>query len=140
MNVVLDTNVLVSAAISPKGSPAEILRAWRAGSFTWVTSPALLTELERTLASPRIKRYLSWTEDETLEFLERLRQAVVAVAPTDEINVITRDPDDNRVLEAAVAGQADYIVSGDNALLELQTYEGAQIVTPARFVAIMGTL
>ena len=137
MRVVLDTNVAVSAAVSPKGPPAEIIRAWRARSFVWVTSTPLLDELERTLLSSRVRRYLAWGEDEIVEFLAAVRQAAAVTSPTDEIDVIRDDPADNRVLEAAVAAHADYIVSGDRHLLDLKTYEGAQIVTPARFVATL---
>ena len=139
MKIVLDTNVAVSAALNPKGPPAEIVRAWRAHSLTWVTSPPLLDELERTLLSSRIGRYLAWGEDEIAEFLATVRQAAEVTSPTDRIDVIRDDPADNRVLEAAVSAQADYIVSGDHDLLNLKTYEGVQIVTPARFVAILAT-
>jgi len=137
MKIVLDTNVAVSAAASPKGPPAEIVRAWRAHSLTWVTSPPLLDELERTLLSSRIGRYLAWGEDEIAEFLAAVRQAAEVTSPTDRIDVIRDDPADNRVLEAAVSAQADYVVSGDHHLLDLKTYQGVQIVTPARFVAIL---
>jgi putative PIN family toxin of toxin-antitoxin system len=139
MKVVLDTNVAVSAAVSPKGPPAEIVRAWRAHSFTWVTSLTLLDELERTLLSPQIRRYLAWDEDEIAEFLAAVRQEAEVTSPTRQIDVIGDDPADNRVLEAAVSAQADYIVSGDHHLLDLKTYEGVEIVTPARFVAILAT-
>jgi putative PIN family toxin of toxin-antitoxin system len=137
MKVVLDTNVAVSAAVSPKGPPAEIVRAWRAHSLTWVTSAPLLDELERTLLSPRVRRHLAWGEDEIAEFLAAVRQAAEVTSPTRQIDVIRDDPADNRVLEAAVSAQADYVVSGDHHLLALKTHEGAQIVTPARFVAIL---
>jgi putative PIN family toxin of toxin-antitoxin system len=137
MKVVLDTNVVVSAAVSPKGPPAEIVKAWRAHSFTWVTSLPLLDELKRTLLSPRVGRHLAWGEDEIAEFLAAVRQAAEVTSPTDQIDVIRDDPSDNRVLEAAISAQVDYIVSGDHHLLDLKTYEGVQIVTPARFVAIL---
>jgi len=139
MKVVLDTNVAVSAAVSPKGPPAEIVRAWRAHSFTWVTSLPLLDELERTLLSQQIRRYLALDEDEIAEFLAAVRQAAEVTSPTRQIDVIRDDPSDNRVLEAAVSAQADYIVSGDRHLLDLKTHEGVEIVTPARLVAILAT-
>lgn len=135
----LDTNVAVSAAISPGGPPAAILRAWLDGAFAWITSPVLLAELERTLATPRLGRYLSWTNDQIAEFIERLRQAAIVVEPSEEVDALDIDPDDNRVLEAAAAGKADYIVSGDAALLALREFSGSQIVTPARFLAILQT-
>ena len=137
MQVVLDTNVVVSAAINPQGAPADIIRAWMAHSFVWVASLPLLDEMERTLLSPRIRRYMYWDEGETAEFLRTVRRTVEVVSPDHRIDVITADPADNRLLEAAVAAGADYIVSGDQHLLGLQSYEEIPIVTPARFVAVL---
>jgi hypothetical protein len=137
VRVVLDTNVVVSAAVNPKGPPAEIIRAWRARSFEWATSPALLDEMDRTLLSARVRRYMAWGESEIDEFLAAVPSKAEVVYPTRQIDVVRTDPSDNRVLEAAVAAQADYVVSGDHHLLQLKTYEGVQIVTPARFVAIL---
>jgi len=137
VEVVLDTNVAVSAAINPKGPPAQIIKAWRAQSFTWVTSESLLTELDRTLRAPRLRRYIVWSDDELNELLAAVRQLARIASPTRTIDIITSDPADNRVLEAAVAGGAEYIVSGDQALLELGAFEGIRIVTPARFTAIL---
>ena len=137
MDVVLDTNVAVSGAISPKGPPAEIIRSWRAQSFSWVTSDPLLEELERTFRSRRIRRYLAWSEDELSEFLTHVRRAARVVTPTERIDVMKADPADNRVLEAALAGGAEYIVTGDKALLSLETCEGVPIITPVRFLAVL---
>jgi len=139
MKIVLDTNVVVSATINPKGPPAEIIRAWRSHSFRWVTSLALLDELERTLLSPRIESYSCWSNDEIADFLSTVRQATEISSPNRRIDVITSDPADNRVLEAAVAANADCIVSGDRHLLDLQRHEGIEIVTPARFAAVLTT-
>lgn len=137
MRAVLDTNVAISAAINPKGPPAHIIKAWRAQSFTWVTSPALLAELANTFGRPRIRRYLAWSTDEVDRFLADAVRAATIVRPNETLEVIKRDPADNRVLEAAVAGTVDYIVSGDEDLLELSEHDGVQIVTAARFVAIL---
>lgn len=139
MDAVLDTNVIVSAAISAKGPPAEIIRAWRAHSFGWVTSEPLLGELERTLRSPRLQKYIAWSDEELTEFIRLIGQLTRLVTPSSRIEVITADPDDNRVLEAAVEGRVDYIVSGDHDLLDLGEYDGIAIVTPARFMAILAT-
>ena len=139
MEAVLDTNVAVSAAISPKGPPAEIIKAWRAGSFVWVTSPPLLDEMEKTLGSQRLRRYLAWGDDEIAEFLDLVRAHSRTVTPGSTLDVVRADPADNRVLEAAVDGGADYIVTGDRHLLEIGRYQEIAIVTPARFVAIIAT-
>ncbi len=139
MRAVLDTNVLVSAVLSDAGPPGSILRAWRAGSFQIVTSPPLLSELEAVLARPRIARRLGWSETERSAFVVALGESAMIVAPKKEIALIDADPADNRVLEAAAEAGADYIVSGDRHLLDLGSYEGIDIVTPARFAAILST-
>jgi putative PIN family toxin of toxin-antitoxin system len=137
VEVVLDANVAVSAGISPTGSPADVIRAWRARAFIWISSPALLAELNRTMRSPRVRRYLAWSEADLDEFLATVERDVVFVEPSAEIADGSRDPDDNRVLEAAVEADADFVVSGDSDLLELDSYRGIAIVTPARFVALL---
>jgi hypothetical protein len=137
MEVVLDTNVVVSAAISPRGSPAEIVRAWRVASFTWVISPPLLGELESSLRSPRLKRYIAWSDDEAREFIALVHAIARIVVPVSRIELIRVDPADNRILEAAVEGHVDYIVTGDRHLLDVGNHQSIPIVTPARFVAIM---
>ena len=135
MDVVLDTNVVISALISPRGAPAQIYRAWQKGRFTYVTSPPLLDELARALSYPRVRKYLAWTDAERDEFLEALAFAAKLVIPNIQLQVIDEDPDDNRVLEAAVAADVSHIVTGDRHLLALESYERVEIVTPARFLA-----
>jgi len=137
MNVVLDTNVIVSAVISPKGPPAQIFGAWRAQAFALVTSPDLLAEVQRTLSYDRIRRYLPWSDDELLEFVSQLRRVATVVTPTQTVDVVRRDHADNRVLEAAAVGEAEYVVSGDHDLLDVGTHQGIRIVTPARFLAVL---
>jgi len=139
MRAVLDTNVLVSAVLSDVGPPGSILRAWRDGSFQLVISPPLLRELEAVLTRPRIARRLGWSEAERTAFIVALGESVMIVAPKKEIALIDADPADNRVLEAAAEAGADYIVSGDRHLLDLGSYEGIDIVTPARFAAVLST-
>jgi putative PIN family toxin of toxin-antitoxin system len=134
---VLDTNVVVSALISPRGAPAEIFRAWQAGRFTFVTSPPLLDELARVLNYPRIRKYLAWTDEERGELVESIAYAAKLVIPDVRLDVVAEDPADDRVLEAAIAGEAEYIVSGDRHLLGLKNYAQVEIVSPVRFVAVL---
>ncbi len=137
MRVVLDTNVLVSAVLSHGSPPDSILQAWRRGSFDLVVSAALLRELENVLARPRIRRRLAWSADERKAFVVALGEGAFLVVPEAELHAVQADPSDNRVLEAAVEGKADYIVTVDRHLLDLGSYEGIRIVSPSRFFAVI---
>lgn len=136
MLVVLDSNVFVSALIRTAGAPAQVLSLQRAGSFELVTSTALIAELSDVLARPRVARVIHATPTEIRDSLAYLQTFAVPADPTVSVTVC-RDPADNRVLEAALAVAADYIVSGDQDLLVLGAFEGIPIVTPARFLSIL---
>jgi len=139
MKAVLDTNVIISAALVVAGGPSMILQAAKRREFDLVTSESLLDELERVLSRRRIAGRLGWSGEERSAFLGDVRNRAIVVAPGFAVKRITVDPPDNRVLEAAVEGRADYIVTGDTDLLDLGQHEGTKIVTPARFLAILTT-
>ena len=136
MRVVLDTNIVVSAAISPNGNPAEIIMRWENDEFTWIVSTALLEELQEVFNYPRISRRILWSVERAQQFIKRLRESAEAFETSQSIPLL-RDPDDEMILEASIAGQADFIVSGDRDLLDLGSYEGIEIVSPTRFLAIL---
>ena len=97
MRAVLDPNILVSAAISGRGVPAEIVRRWEGGEFELVVSAEILFELLEVLRRPRFRRYL--TEAEALEHVLRLHDGAAEVSeelPKDVVRGVTRDPDSNR--------------------------------------------
>ncbi|HEY7467657.1 MAG TPA: putative toxin-antitoxin system toxin component, PIN family [Dehalococcoidia bacterium] len=139
MNVVLDTNIVIGAAITPKGPPGRIIEAWRASAFVLIVSPPMLVEIQRAFEYPRVKRYLAWNGTQVAEFLQLLLQTAILVEPGEALEVVS-DTDDNRILEAAVAGDAEYLVTNDDALLQLKTYDGIEIVTAARFTSILASL
>lgn len=136
MRVVLDANVLVSAAISPLGAPWRVVRLARDGRIDLVTSEALIEEVRLALRYPRVRRRTRWSAEETDAFIDRLHSAATFVTPTRRITA-SRDPDDNAVLEAAAAGNADYIVTGDQDLLTLGAHRGIVILTPAAFASLL---
>ena len=138
MIVVLDTNVIISALLSPSGPPAEIIDHWEADDFDVVTSPPLLSELKRALQYPRVKKYLKRSPDEVATFTTRFRRMAILVEPQFTLEAIEEDPADNRLLECAIAGGASYIVSGDDHLLGLKAYEGMIILSPAGFLLLLG--
>ena len=126
--VVLDTNVYISALMFG-GLPGSILDLAFLKSFTLIISPALLDELdEKLLAKFGVSR-----EDAGI-IRARMENTAEVVEPENVLTVITEDPDDNRVLECAVRGRADLIVSGDRHLLKLESYRGISIVTVRQFL------
>ena len=127
--VVLDTNVLVSG-LGWSGPPAAIIDAVTAGELTLLSSPALITELRRVLGYPKLAKVFA--DPNALANL--VESASVQVLTSTQLQVVD-DDSDNRALEAALDGSADYIVSGDNDLLKLGSFQGIPIVTPAAFLA-----
>lgn len=120
--VVLDSNVLVSA-LGWRGAPHTVYGLCRRGSLKLVTSPPLMNELRRVLLYPKFE----FTESEIERFLLDIESHGTIVRPDIELGVITDDPTDDRILECAVAGRAEWIVSGDEHLLALGSYQGVRI-------------
>jgi len=118
--VVLDTNVLISAALSSRGNPFACL-SWVLDNAALIASKPLLDELDIRLARPKFKRYLD--DARRRSFIADLALSCVRVESRGLIR-ICRDPDDDKVLEAAVVGSADCIVTGDQDLLVLHPFQG----------------
>ena len=128
MRVVLDTNVVVSAVIFG-GPPGEIIELAAARRLELVISPALIVEFRRVLREKFAFSYDALYLAETL-----LRRAGTVVEPGQTLAVIAEDPEDDRVLEAAVEGKADVIVSGDQHLLALKVFQGILIMSPRQLL------
>lgn len=126
MRVFLDTDVLVAAFIS-RGQCHELLEHC-VRSHELVTSPHVLEELERVL-----REKLGFPRAMVAEALELVRGGAGEVEPSDLPEPVSRDPDDDRVLAAAVEGGCDCIVTGDDDLLTLSSHQGILILTPSRF-------
>jgi len=126
--VVLDTNVLVSAFTSPSGVPGQIFDMWQGNKFILVISHYILDELERIL----IKK-IGLSEDFVLERTQQFTWLAQLVEPTEVFENLAEE-NDWPILGTAVAGQADYLVTGDRVLLNLKHYGGTPIVSPKQFL------
>lgn len=134
LRVVIDTSVVVSAALLPNSVPrGAIDHALDRGRL--LQSIATLEELKEVLRRPGFNRYIS--EGLRLEFLGALVQQSEIVEVSERI-VACRDKMDNKFLELAVSGGATHVVTGDNDLLVLSPFRGIAICTPARFVEQCG--
>ena len=130
MRAVLDTNVLISSVIST-GVPHEIVIKGVSSEYQIVVSVATLTEFRDTLLKYPEKFHMD--EEDIQEEVETIRYFAEFVDPDEEITAVEDDPDDDKFLEAAVAGNVDYIVSGDRHLLDLDSFQGIEIVEPRAF-------
>lgn len=129
--VVVDTNVLVSAILQPRGAPGRILEAWRAGVIEMVVCPAMLRELKDVLARPRLRQRISAEDAEAFVALLRT-QAELRADPASETG-LTRDPKDDYIVALATSTRAACVVSGDDDLLEAQTAP-LSVFRPADFL------
>jgi len=137
LRVVLDTSVLVSNVLFPKGVPAQVFKAWRAHSYSLFTTPAIRAELDNTLAYPRIRRKYKISDEELQETLELIREhAFFVPGVADVSDSALRDPDDRMILSTCIEARAHVLVSSDNDLLVLGEYRGTEIVTPRQFLDI----
>lgn len=136
MRVVLDTNVLLSALISPHGAPDAIYNAWRAARFELVTSAVQLDELRRVSRYQKLKAILP--AHRVGAMVNNMQRAIVLEhLPNLPEGVEVNDPNDAFLFTMALAGVADYLVTGDRRarLLQLGSAGHARIVTPATFCA-----
>ena len=135
MKVVLDTNVLISGLMLPKSVPGSIVNGWKSGQFELSFSEEMLAEVGRVLDYPKIRKRLGWDMALIERFLLLLRYKAEIVMIDGMDATVPRDANDNMVLATLIRSEADYLVSGDRDLLELQ--EQYPIITPARFVEFL---
>lgn len=140
MRAVLDTNVAVSGHMSPRGPPDQILERWERNEFDLLVSDELLTEYARVFRYPHLARLHKLDDADIDDIIAEFRTLGILVTVTVHLTVVADDPDDDKVLECAVAGHTDVIVSGDKHLLRLGTYDGIRILSPAAFLAELDEL
>ena len=141
MRVVADTNVVVSRYVAPRGAVVRILERWQQNAFDLLVSEAILAEYQRVLAYPRLRARHGLSDEEiSVVVIEDFREIGLLIEPEVSLSVVEDDLDDDKFLECAVAGGAEYIVTGDPHLLNLKQYQGIQILSPAAFLAFLDTL
>ena len=137
--VLLDTNIWVSAFISPHGFPARLVDAWISSEFDVVVSAPLLEEIADVLARPRLQNKYRYTAKEIEQLLRLLYRRAMYVVPEGNLH-LCRDPDDDLVLETAILGGAQYVVSrdddlkGDSELIAQMRARGIEILSVQHFL------
>jgi putative PIN family toxin of toxin-antitoxin system len=128
--VVFDTNVVASASFW-RGAPFDCLASWAEGRCQAAVSPELLAEYHETMEKLR----LEYPRHQYVRWAEALTEAANLFFPTERAGGATSDPGDEKVLECALAAEAEKIVTGDRKhLLPLRKFRGIEIVSPADFL------
>lgn len=128
MRVVFDTNIYISAYITPGGRAETALLQAVHGEDTLFTSIPILTETAR-----KLREKFKWDDEHITRAVRHAAAVATVVKPTVTLAVLADEPD-NRILECALEAKAAVIVTGDRHLLELGAYEGVVIVTLAKFL------
>jgi putative PIN family toxin of toxin-antitoxin system len=137
MKAVIDTNVFVSALLIASSPPGRILDAWYAGEFDIIVTDSLLTEIRGVLIRPKLLARGAYAITDIENLVRQLRKSGLFRVPRIHHQTIASDPSDNALIDAAVIGRADYIVSGDKHLLRLMDFRGIEIVEPNVFAGIL---
>ncbi len=137
MRVVLDTNVVASAYISPTGPPALVRLAWERRQFDLLVSSAILAEYDRVLRYPRLVARHRMSNQEITKVIDDIRQLATMIHVASELALVPDDPSDSKFIECAVDGGAEIIVSGDRHLLGVGSFRGIQILPPEAFLVLL---
>ena len=131
IKAVLDTNILISSLFW-KGAPYEIVQKGIGGAFIIILSPEIIRETE-----DKLKNKFKFSVENTNAFLEVVALNSFIVEPMIKLRIVKADSTDDKIIECAVAGNVDYIVSGDKHLLNIKKHEQINIITPSKFLKLL---
>jgi len=136
LKVTADTNVLISAFIAEEGNEYAVLNLAREGKIKLILSQAILKEFNDVIKRDKF----SFSREQMVDFNTQLTLISYIVEPQTKLDVVKDDPSDNKIVEAAVEGKVDYLVSGDKHLLKLKKFRKIRIVNAKRFIELIGLL
>jgi|SRR3989344_6784805 len=129
MKIVLDTNIYIAAALNDSGYSEDILKQIsKSAAFTLIISDEILLEIENKLSSK-----FHWVQGDIDRFITKIRNFSVSVEVNEKLSVVKRDPEDNKILECALSGQANLIITLDQDLIKLKNFRGIGIIHPETF-------
>ena len=136
MKIVVDANLFASVLIKPKSNPGRILDLVKQNQVELILSPAIIREIKRILLYPKLQKYHRKTAQEIDAYFEDILMFSWIVEAKETVNLIKADPSDNKYLACADEGEADYIISGDHHLLDIETYRGIKILKAKSFLTV----
>lgn len=136
LKITVDSNVIISSLLKKDSVPARVI-SYILNECQLYISQFILDELEEVLKRPKVKSVVGWNTNRIELYLAGLEEAGIMVNNLPELKLISEDPSDNNVLACAVAARVDYLISGDNHLRKLGSYEGIKILSPSEFLEIL---
>jgi len=136
LRIVLDTNIIVSRAIKKNDDSDKLFAALKNRKIALVISYSILEEIIDVLSRPRIIKFTKMGKNHIKQLAALLLDRAIITEPQQKIT-ICRDHADNKFIEAAISGRAEYIVSGDKDLLDLQKHKTIKIISLKEFVTIL---
>ena len=142
IRVVMDTNQIISAILSPVGLADNILKSSGlkgVQKYQLVLSEPILQEAGRVLKYERLRPLHGWSDEKIYDFLNLLKEVAIITNGETIVEVVNSDPEDNKFFAAALEGDASYIVSRDAHLHEVREYKGIKVLTPEVFITAFRT-
>ena len=137
LKIVLDANIFVSAVLKPHSDLAKIFELVKEDKIRLILSEDILSEIKAVLLYPKIKKRHRQAQKEIEEFLEKTVRVGILTQGKIDADQIKEDPSDKKYLSAALEAKADFIISGDRHLTDLEEFQGITIVNPATFLSIV---
>ncbi len=132
MRVVFDTNVLISATLWDGSVAQKLLFKLLQPSSRIFSSVEILSEYQKVL-----NRDFDYSGSEITYILEKILSFVTLIKPVAKVNVVKENPDDNKIIECALASSSEYVITYDKHLLNLKEFQGIKIATPEEFLRVI---
>jgi putative PIN family toxin of toxin-antitoxin system len=137
IRVVLDANLYVSALLKPRSKPAQILQLVYDRKVQLLLSSKILSEVKTVLLYPKLQRLHQRSEEQVDDLLRKLAKIAILTPGELALDVVHSDPTDNKYIECATEGEADFVVSGDRHLTDLKAFRGISILSPTAFLNVL---
>lgn len=137
IRAVVDTNLLVSYALTKGMTLSRLIEHWEKGTFAYLTSPPIIEELKEVLKRPHLREKMVADPQPLIDVVEADTEQIAGELVLEGV---CRDPKDDIFIACAIEGAADYIVTGDKDLLDMGQYQGIKIVRPGEFVTLLDVL
>ena len=134
IRIVADTNIFISGIFWEGNFSSQVIDLWKGGKIELISSLPIVEEIIRNLRGFKIEM----DEKNVKEWEQIILENAILVEPSEKLDIVKEDSDDNKFLEAAITGNAGYVITQDKHLLKIKEFQGIKIVKPEQFLEILG--